>query len=68
MSGTQHSGLLHRHAIYDNEKTLNFSVLVNVRPHIETLLLEQANEAYQKMKSGHVKFRMVLTMRRQDET
>lgn len=47
---------------YDNEKTLNFSVLVNVRPHIEVMPLEQAAEAYQKMKSGSVKYRMVLTM------
>lgn len=47
---------------YDNEKALNFSVLVNVRPHIEILPLEQAGEAYRKMKSGDVRFRMVLTM------
>lgn len=47
---------------YDNEKTLNFSVLVNVRPQIEVMPLEQANEAYLKMKSGAAKFRMVLTM------
>lgn len=31
---------------YENEKALNFSVLVNARPHIEVLPLEQANEAY----------------------
>lgn len=47
---------------YENEKTLDFSVLAGVRPMIETLPLEQANEAYQKMKSGNVRFRMVLTM------
>ncbi|KQX22422.1 alcohol dehydrogenase [Variovorax sp. Root434] len=47
---------------YDNEKTLNFSVLVNVRPHIEVMSLEQAGEAYRKLKSGGVRFRMVLTM------
>lgn len=47
---------------YDNEKALNFSVLVNVRPHIEVMPLEQANMAYQKMKSGEAKFRMVLRM------
>lgn len=47
---------------YENEKTLNFSVLCNVRPLIETLPLERANEAYQRMRSGDVKFRMVLTM------
>lgn len=46
---------------HDNEKTLHFSVLTGVRPRIETMPLEKANEAYQKMKSGKVKFRMVLT-------
>jgi alcohol dehydrogenase len=47
---------------YENEKTLNFSVLADVRPMIEVMPLEKANEAYQKMKTGEVKFRMVLTM------
>lgn len=46
---------------YENEKTLNFSVLAGVRPMIEVMPLEQANAAYQRMKSGDVKFRMVLT-------
>ena len=46
---------------YENEKTLNFSVLAGVRPMIEVMPLEQASAAYQKMKSGEVKFRMVLT-------
>ena len=50
---------------YENEKTLNFSVLTGVRPLIETLPLERANEAYQRMRSGDVKFRMVLTMDKQ---
>lgn len=49
---------------YENEKTLAFSVLAGVRPMIEVMPLEKANEAYQKMKSGDVKFRMVLTMTR----
>lgn len=48
---------------YENERALNFSVLTDVRPWIETMPLEQAFAAYQKMKSGDVKFRMVLTMR-----
>lgn len=48
---------------YENEKTLNFSVLAGVRPQIETMPLEKAAEAYQKMKSGDVRFRMVLTMK-----
>lgn len=48
---------------YENEKALDFSVLADVRPRIETLPLEKAFEAYEKMKSGDVKFRMVLTMK-----
>lgn len=48
---------------YENEKTLNFSVLSGVRPQIETMPLEKAFEAYQRMKSGAVRFRMVLTMK-----
>ncbi|VVE09894.1 alcohol dehydrogenase [Pandoraea terrae] len=47
---------------YENERTLNFSVLADVRPQIETMPLEKANEAVRKMRSGEVKFRMVLTM------
>ena len=47
---------------HENEKTLRFSVLTNVRPMIETMPLESANEAYQRMKSGAAKFRVVLTM------
>ena len=47
---------------YENERTLDFSVLTGVRPMIETLPLERANEAVRKMRSGEVKFRMVLTM------
>jgi alcohol dehydrogenase len=48
---------------YENEKTLNFSVLTGARPQIETMPMEKAFEAYRKMKSGDVKFRMVLTMK-----
>lgn len=48
---------------YDSEKTLNFSVLAGVRPQIETMPLENALDAYERMRSGDVKFRMVLTMR-----
>jgi len=49
---------------YENEKTLSFSVLSGVRPKIEVMPLEKAFEAYQKLKSGDVKFRMVLTMKK----
>ncbi|SEK14161.1 alcohol dehydrogenase [Paraburkholderia diazotrophica] len=47
---------------YENEKALDFSVLTGVRPMIETMPLENAFIAYQRMKRGDVKFRMVLTM------
>ncbi len=47
---------------YENEKALDFSVLTGVRPLIQTMPLERAFDAYQRMKSGDVKFRMVLTM------
>ncbi len=49
---------------YETEKALNFSVLTGVRPVIETVPLEAAAEAYQKMKSGDATFRMVLTVRK----
>jgi D-arabinose 1-dehydrogenase-like Zn-dependent alcohol dehydrogenase len=45
----------------DSEDTLAFSVLVDVRPMIETLPLEQAADAYERMMSGAARFRMVLT-------
>ncbi|MFV0917456.1 zinc-binding dehydrogenase, partial [Ralstonia nicotianae] len=47
---------------FESEKALDFSVLTDVRPLIETMPLEKAHEAYQRMMSGQVKFRMVLTM------
>jgi alcohol dehydrogenase/propanol-preferring alcohol dehydrogenase len=45
----------------DSEDTLAFSVLTGVRPMIETMPLESAAEAYQKMISGEARFRIVLT-------
>jgi D-arabinose 1-dehydrogenase-like Zn-dependent alcohol dehydrogenase len=45
----------------DSEDTLSFSALAEVRPMIETLPLEQAAEAYERMMSGAARFRMVLT-------
>jgi D-arabinose 1-dehydrogenase-like Zn-dependent alcohol dehydrogenase len=45
----------------DSEDTLNFSVLSDVRPMIETVPLERAGEAYEKMMSGEARFRMVIT-------
>ena len=45
----------------DSEDTLAFSVLAGVRPMIETVPLERAAEAYEKMLSGNARFRMVIT-------
>lgn len=49
---------------YESELALDFSVLTGVRPKVELMPLERANEAYERMKSGDVKFRMVLTVGR----
>src|SRR5258708_72984 len=46
----------------DNEDTLAFSVLDNIRPMIETAPLEQAADAYARMMQGKAPFRMVLPM------
>ena len=45
----------------DNEDTLAFSVLQNIRPMIETLPLERAADGYARMMQGKARFRMVLT-------
>ena len=44
----------------DSEDTMNFSVLAGVRAQIETMPLERAEEAYDRMMSGAARFRMVL--------
>jgi D-arabinose 1-dehydrogenase-like Zn-dependent alcohol dehydrogenase len=44
----------------DQEDTLAFSVLENIRPMIETAPLEQASDAYARMMQGKARFRMVL--------
>jgi D-arabinose 1-dehydrogenase-like Zn-dependent alcohol dehydrogenase len=46
----------------ESEDTLAFSALVDIRPMIETMPLERAAEAYERMMSGAARFRMVLTM------
>ena len=46
----------------DNQDTLDFSVIQDVRPMIETMPLEKAPEAYARMMDGKARFRMVLTM------
>lgn len=48
-------------AAIDSEDTLNFTVLSGVRPMIETMPLERAAEAYERMMSAKARFRMVLT-------
>ena len=45
----------------DSEDTLSFSALAGVRPMIETMPLERAAEAYERMMSGDARFRMVIT-------
>lgn len=47
---------------FEVEKTLDFSLLTDVRARVETMPLAKAYEAYQRVMSGDVKFRMVLTM------
>jgi alcohol dehydrogenase len=47
---------------HDNERTLAFSVLAGVRPRIEVMPLERAQEALARMRAGDAKFRMVLSM------
>ena len=45
----------------DSEDKLAFSALSGIRPMIETMPLERAAEAYEKMMSGNARFRMVIT-------
>ena len=45
----------------DSEDTLRFSAMTGIRPMIETLPLERAAEAFERMISGRARFRMVLT-------
>jgi len=46
----------------DSEDALGFSALTGVRPMIEKYPLEQAQQAYDRMMSGHARFRVVLTI------
>lgn len=46
----------------DSEDTLDFSVMTDIRPMIETFPLAKAAEAYERMMSGKARFRVVLTM------
>src|SRR6202048_3690326 len=46
----------------ETKDTPHFCALTHIRPMIETLPLEKAEEAYLRMMSGNARFRMVLTM------
>ena len=46
----------------DSQDTLELAALRRVRPMIEQLPLEKANEAYERMITNKARFRMVLTM------
>ena len=48
-------------ASIDSQDTLAFSALASVRPMIETVPLDQAPAAFDKMLRGEARFRMVLT-------
>jgi D-arabinose 1-dehydrogenase-like Zn-dependent alcohol dehydrogenase len=48
----------------DSQDTLAFSALQGIRPMIETMPLERAPKAYERMMRGDARFRMVLTMPR----
>ncbi len=45
----------------DSQDTMSFSALTGVHPMIETVPLDRAAEAYERMMSGKARFRMVLT-------
>lgn len=47
---------------HDNERALDFSLLVGARPWIEVVPFEQAAAALARMRSGAARFRMVLRM------
>ena len=47
----------------DSQDTLRFSAMSDVRPMIETMPLDRAQEAYDRMMSGDARFRMVLRPR-----
>ena len=46
----------------DSQDTMEFSALSGVHPMIEKYPLDQVAEAYEQMRSGRVRFRVVLTM------
>ena len=61
ISGSRHISGHASGTSIDSEDTLRFSARSGVRPMIETMPLERAADAYEKMMSGAARFRMVLT-------
>jgi propanol-preferring alcohol dehydrogenase len=49
--------------VADNEQTLAFANLQDIRAHVETFPLEQAQEAYDRMMRADVRLRAVLVMK-----
>lgn len=49
-------------SVHDNEQTLAFANLQNIRPLIETFTLDQAQQAYDRMMRADVRLRAVLVM------
>jgi propanol-preferring alcohol dehydrogenase len=49
--------------VADNEQTLAFANLQDIRAHVETFPLEQAREAYDRMMRADVRLRAVLVMK-----
>ncbi len=47
---------------HESERTLDFSVLTHVRPMIEVVPLDEAANAYRRLKAGDARFRMVLSI------
>lgn len=48
--------------VADNEQTLSFAGMQNIRPLVETFALDQAQVAYDRMMRADVRFRAVLVM------
>jgi len=46
---------------FDSQETIAFSALTGVRPMTEVFPLERAPEAYERMRSGKARFRVVIT-------
>ena len=46
----------------DSQDTMEFAAMTGIKAMIETMPLERATEAYEKMMSGKARFRMVLTV------